>query len=81
MARDEDSEYNSEEDGDFNEDNVISNSSSDESDVPKTKKVKSKRLDEGDLAIISVAGDKSQAERGDLILTRAQKRRKYTLRR
>ena len=77
MAKDADSDYNSEEDSDFHDDDAISHSSSDESEPGTSKKTRQKELDEGDLVTIA-AKEKSENEEdsGDLVLTRAQKRRK-----
>ena len=77
-ARDQDSEYESAEDADFHDSDAFSNSSSDESDVPKRKKKTEKDLDSGDeVTIAKQKKRRNGADTGDLILTRAQKRAKY----
>jgi hypothetical protein len=76
-ANDADSDYDSADDGDFQEDDAVSNGSSDESDAPVTRKAKDKDLESGDEATISKPKKKRKdAENEDLILTRAQKRAK-----
>jgi hypothetical protein len=79
MSNDDDSEYISGEDSDFKDGHAISNSgSSDDSDLETPKKKRKITLDEGDLAAIATAEhDKNDVDSGDLILTRAQKRRKW----
>jgi len=75
---DADSDYDSEDDADF-QDDVISNSSSDESDAPKRSKAAAKDLDSGDEVTISKRKKKRKEteNKDDLILTRAQRRSKY----
>jgi hypothetical protein len=77
---DADSDYDSEEDADFQEDDAISNASSDESDTPKRKNVKDVNLDSGDEVTIAKQKKKrkqAEPEAEGLILTRSQKRAKY----
>ena len=76
---DADSDYDSEDDADF-QDDAISNSSSDESDAPKRSKAADKDLDSGDEVTISKRKKKRKEveNNDDLILTRAQRRSKYS---
>ena len=77
-ARDQDSDYESAEDADFHDSDAFSNSSSDESDVPKRKSKTEKDLDSGDEVTIAKQKKRRRGpDADDLILTRAQKRAKY----
>jgi len=80
-ALDNDSDYDSAEDDDFQEDDAISNESSDEEAGPSRKKGKKEDLDSGDEVTIVKAKKKrkgvEQEGQEDLILTRSQKRAKY----
>jgi hypothetical protein len=76
---DRDSEYESADDADFQDSEAFSNSSSDESDMPKQKKKADKDLDSGDEVTIAKQKRRKGRETDDLILTRAQKRAKYFL--
>jgi hypothetical protein len=76
---DRDSEYESVDDADFKDSDAFSNSSSDESDMPKQKKKADKDLDSGDEVTIAKQKRRKGRETDDLILTRAQKRAKYSL--
>jgi len=73
-----DSDYDSAEDDDFNGDDDFSNSSSDESNAPNRSKRKDKNLDSGDEATIETRKKRRKDDDGDLILTRAQRRAKYS---
>ena len=77
-ADDAGSEYDSEDDADFQDDDGISNSSSDESDVPMRRKGKAEKPDSGDEATVNKRKKKRKDTEGkdDLILTRSQKRSK-----
>jgi len=79
-SKDDDSDHDSEEDADFQEDDAISNASSDESGAPKPTKRGEKDLDSGDEVTIAKAKKKRKpaepAEAEELILTRALKRAK-----
>jgi len=77
-ADDAGSEYDSEDDADFQDDDGMSISSSDESDVRIRRKGKDENLDSGDEATISKRKKKRKDIEGkdDLILTRSQKRSK-----
>lgn len=76
---DRDSEYESADDANFQDSDVFSNSSSDESDLLKQKKKADKDLDSGDEETIAKQKRRKDRETDDLILTRAQKRAKYFL--
>ena len=77
-ADEADSDYDSADDADFQDDDALSNSESDESDVPKLRKKNDKDLDSGDeLTIAKQKKKRKDVETDDLILTRAQKRAKY----
>jgi hypothetical protein len=80
-ALDNDSDYDSAEDDDFQEDDAISNESSDEEGAPLPTKGKKEDLDSGDEVTIVKAKKKRKGveEEGqeDVILTRSQKRAKY----
>lgn len=78
-ADDADSDYDSQDDADFQDDDGMSKSSSDESDAPVRRKGKDKNLDSGDEATINKRKKKRKDVEAneDLILTRSQKRSKY----
>ena len=76
-ADDEDTEYDSSEDTAFQDDDAISNSSSDESEAAEQKDVGDKDLDSGDEVTIAKRRKRKDSNVDDLILTRAQKRAKY----
>jgi len=78
-AVDRDSEYETADDADFQDSDAFSNSSSNESDVPKRKKKTDKDLDSGDEVTIAKQKRRKDRETDDLILTRAQKRARYFL--
>jgi hypothetical protein len=75
---DRESDYDSEEDADFQDSDEFSNSSSDESDMPKRIKGADKDLDSGDEVTIAKQKKRRKGPEADnLILTRAHKRAKY----
>ena len=77
---DADSDYDSADDADFQEDDAVSNSESDEFDAPGKVEAKDQELESGDEATISKPKKKRKdIGNEDLILTRAQKRAKYPL--
>jgi hypothetical protein len=78
-ADDAESDYNSADDADFHDSDAFSDSSSDELEAPKRSKANDKDLDSGDEATIAKHKKRrKQTGTDDLILTRAQKRAKYS---